>query len=201
MSKRLEHGEEDRSVTRLHSNDLVPIVYHELRRIAAHKLSREPRDVTLQATALVHEAFLRLVGSDRVGWKNRAHFFGAASEAMRRVLIDHARTRQRDKRQPGIPRAEVPIDSLPAAVTRQSEQLLLLDVALSRLEQVDLLKAELVKLRFFGGLSLHDAARLLSISPRTAERYWSFARVWLYQEMMMELQVAMVEFENLANTN
>jgi len=160
---------------------LLPAVYQELRRLAAQKLSREKPGQTLQATALVHEAYLRLVGVDNQTWKSRTHFFAAAAEAMRRILIENARKKHSLKRggghrQVGLYQAEIAIEGC-------SEDLLALDEALAKLETTDKTKADLVKLHYFAGLTMEQAAELLGISPRTAKRYWAYARARLYEEI------------------
>jgi RNA polymerase sigma factor (TIGR02999 family) len=163
------------------ADELLPIVYDELRRLAAHKLSRERPGQTLQATALVHEAYMRLVGSGDPGWQGRGHFFGAAAEAMRRILVERARSKGRIKR--GGDRQRVDMDADLLASDERPEELLALDEALTRLAAQDEEKAEVVKLHFFGGLTLPDTARALGISLATAERRWSYARAWLRVEM------------------
>jgi len=163
------------------AEELLPLVYEELRLLAAQKLSHEPPGQTLQATALVHEAYLRLVGSDDPGWDNRGHFFKAAAEAMRRILIDNARRKQSQKRGGGNLR--VSLDEADAPAEAKSDELIALDEALSRLATEDPVKADLVKLRFFAGLTLDQAARALGISRATAIRHWSFARVWLFHQV------------------
>ena len=160
---------------------LLPLVYAELRRLAARKLLDEPAGHTLQATALVHEAYLRLVGSAPRTWRSRAHFFAAAAEAMRRILIDNARRKGRLKR--GGDRRKVDLDAIDPAATTTSGDLVALDEALGRLEEEDRVKADLVRLRFFAGLTLEQAAELLGISRATASRYWSYARAFLYHEI------------------
>jgi RNA polymerase sigma factor (TIGR02999 family) len=160
---------------------LLPLVYDELRRLAGANLAREAPGQTLQATALVHEAYLRLVGSNEPRFETRGHFFSAAAEAMRRILIDRARSKGRQKRGGGARRLE--LNELDLAVPPPDDDLLALDEALSRLEQEDHTKAELVKLRFFAGLSVEQAAAALGISRATADRYWSFARAWLFHEI------------------
>ena len=157
------------------TDELLPLVYEELRLLAAQKLSREAPGQTLQATALVHEAYLRLVGSDHENWQNHRHFFGAAAEAMRRILVDHAR-RKKSQRRGGAHR-RVELDGLEAAVSEPPEDLLRLDDALTRLAEQDPDVAELVKLRYFGGLTLEQAAEIKGISRRTAGRYWNYARL------------------------
>ena len=162
-------------------DELLPVVYSELRRLAAQKLRRESPGQTIQATALVHEAYLRLVGPQDQSWENRGHFFAAAAEAMRRILIDRARKKKRIKRGAGAQRLDLATLDLTCPVP--SDELLALDEALARLQQQDPQKAELVKLRFFAGMTTEQAAELLNISRATAERHWSFARAWLYREI------------------
>jgi RNA polymerase sigma factor (TIGR02999 family) len=165
------------------SADLLPLVYSELRRLAAQKLAQEKPGQTLQATALVHEVYLRLLGPAEVEqqWSNRGHFFAAAAEAMRRILVEQARHKGRLKR--GSQQKRVDLDSACAISEPPSLDLLALDEALSKLAMEEPAKAELVKLRFFGGLTMSEAAAALGISLATAERYWTFARTWLYAEM------------------
>jgi RNA polymerase sigma factor (TIGR02999 family) len=162
------------------AEELLPLVYDELRRLAAQTLSQEKPGQTLQATALVHEAYIRLVGSDDPHWDGRAHFFAAAAEAMRRILIENAR-RKRQAKHGGGP--AVPLDHVQPTVWERGEDLLDLDEALRRFEEVDGKKAELVKLRYFAGLTIPQAAAALSISVTTANRYWSYARAWLHEEL------------------
>lgn len=163
---------------------LLPLVYEELRKLAAAKLSYERPDHTLQATALVHEAWLRIVG-DQDGssdnWNSRGHFFGAAAEAMRRILIDHARAVQAVKR--GGEQQRIHLDTWNHPAAKQPAKLLELDEALQKLEKQDEVKARIVKLRFFAGMTVKEAATVLKISTATAERYWAYARAWLYAEM------------------
>jgi len=164
---------------------LLPLVYDELRRIAAGKMAREPAGQTLQPTALVHEAWLRLGGDEQPTWQNRAHFFGAAAEAMRRILIDRARRRCALRHGGGQERVD--IDDLElAAGTENDDQLLAIHEALDELAARDPQKAELVKLRYFAGLTIEEAALALGISEPTAKRWWTFARTWLYQEIRAE---------------
>jgi RNA polymerase sigma factor (TIGR02999 family) len=163
------------------AEELLPAVYEELRRLAAQKLSWEPPGQTLQATALVHEAYLRLVGAENQSWKGRTHFFAAAAEAMRRILIENARRKQRLKR--GGDRQRIDLSIAEPPVKEPAEDLLALDEALAKLEASDKLKSELVKLRFFAGLTLEQAGNLLGISQTTAKRYWTYARAWLYREI------------------
>ncbi|MHC4549455.1 MAG: ECF-type sigma factor [Planctomycetota bacterium] len=160
---------------------LLTAVYAELRGLAARRLAREPPGQTLQATALVHEAYLRLVGDEEADWQNRAHFFAAAAEAMRRILVERARRKARLKHGGG--RARQDLDEADLVVLPVPVDLLALDEALGRLAQEDPVKAELVKLRFFAGLEVAEAARVLGISRATADRHWAYARAWLYDTM------------------
>jgi RNA polymerase sigma factor (TIGR02999 family) len=163
---------------------LLPLVYDELRQLAAAKLAQEAKGQTLQATALVHEAYLRLVGGADPRFETRGHFFSAAAEAMRRILIDRARSKGRQKRGGGARRLE--LNELDLASPPPDDDLLALDEALSKLEAEDRVKAELVKLRFFAGLTDEQAASALGISRATAARYWAFARAWLFHEITGE---------------
>lgn len=162
--------------------ELLPLVYDELRRLAAAKLAQERPGQTLEATALVHEAYLRLVG-DKGGptWDSRRHFFAAAAEAMRRILVENARRKNSGKHGGGRVRQDVDVAQL--AAPAPSVDLLALDEALSRLALKDRAKANLVQLRFFTGLTLDEAAQVLGISPATADRNWAYARAWLHQEI------------------
>jgi RNA polymerase sigma factor (TIGR02999 family) len=162
---------------------LLPLVYDELRKLAAQWLARESPGQTLQATALVHEAYLRLIGSETEApsWTGRGHFFSAAAEAMRRILIENARRKRAMKHGGDLQRVD--LDGVDVPQDAPSEDILAVDEALSRLAAEDPTKAELVKLRYFGGLSVEDAGRVLGISRATADRYWAFARVWLYSEL------------------
>lgn len=161
---------------------LLPLVYEELRKLAAENLAREQPGQTLQATALVHEAWLRLVDVDYVQqWSSRRHFFGAAAEAMRRILVDKARRRKRPKH--GGDRRQITIQLEEMSVPVGDSLLESLDEALSRFERVDATACELVKLRYFVGLSLSDAAKTLNLSFRTAERIWAYAKAWLLREV------------------
>jgi RNA polymerase sigma factor (TIGR02999 family) len=163
------------------ASQLLPLVYDELRQLAAQKLAQEKPGQTLQATALVHEAYLRLVGEAEQHWDHRGHFFAAAAEAMRRVLINHARDKGRQKRGGGWQRVD--FDRLAVADQASEDEVLALDEALQRLEQQNQPCAELVKLRFFTGLTMEEAAAALGIAARTAHRYWAFARAWLYDAL------------------
>jgi RNA polymerase sigma factor (TIGR02999 family) len=161
--------------------ELLPLVYDELRKLAAVQLARESPGNSLSATALVHEAYLRLVGPDDVHWDSRGHFFAAAATAMRRILIDRARQKQRIVHGGGRQRQELRPDL--ATAPQDDDDLLALDTALARLAEHDAVKARLVELRYFGGLTGDLAAQVLGISPKTADRYWTYARAWLRREM------------------
>jgi RNA polymerase sigma factor (TIGR02999 family) len=163
------------------AEELLPAVYEELRRLATQKLSREPPGQTLQATALVHEAYIRLVGAESQNWKGRTHFFAAAAEAMRRILIENARRKQRLKRGGG--RQRINLGDADLVAHEPSTDLLALDEALAKLATEDPAKADLVKLRYFAGLTVEQAAEILNISRATAARYWSYARAWLFDEI------------------
>jgi RNA polymerase sigma factor (sigma-70 family) len=185
------------------TDDLFPIVYDELRRLAAAKLARESPGQTLQATALVHEAYLRLLGGERhdrsesgdtpvesrapadrsesPAWQSRGHFFAAAAEAMRRILVEQARRKHRIKR--GGDRVRVELEVAEIAVEPPSDDILALDEALAKLESEHKTKAEVVKLRYFAGLTIEDTAAALGISTPTVKRYWAYARAWLLREI------------------
>jgi RNA polymerase sigma factor (TIGR02999 family) len=164
------------------AEQLLPIVYEELRKLAAHKMTQEDPGHTLQATALVHEAWLRLLKpNERALFQNRAHFFAAAAEAMRRILIESARRKQRIKH--GGKFERVNLDAVEVPLPMPADELLALDEALDRLEKVDARAAEIVKLCFFVGLTQEQAAKELGVSVATAERLWSFARAWLFKEV------------------
>jgi RNA polymerase sigma factor (TIGR02999 family) len=160
---------------------LLPLVYDELRRLAAHRMADEAPGQTLQATALVHEAWLRLGGDDQPSWQNRAHFFAAAAEAMRRILIDNARRKNYLRHGGGAER--VNLDGLDLAASVGDEQLLALNEALDHLAAHDATKAQVVKLRFFAGLTNEQVARVLGVSEPTVKRHWAYARAWLFREM------------------
>lgn len=164
------------------ARELLPIVYEELRRLARHRMAQEVPGNTLQATALVHEAYLRVAGDeDALSWNSRGHFFAAAAEAMRRILIDGARRKNAKKRGGGMNRVD--LDGVDIAIELDEENLLRVDEALAQLEKRDEVGAQLVKLRFFTGLSNVEAAQLLGISERTGKRTWAYARAWLYREL------------------
>jgi RNA polymerase sigma factor (TIGR02999 family) len=162
------------------SEQLLPIVYDELRKLAARRLEREKPGQTLQATALVHEAYLRLVGpADNQRWENRGHFFAAAAEAMRRILVEAARRKKRLRHGGGVRRVELPVDGPSIAST--FEDVLAVHEALDRLAAADAQAAELVKLHYFAGLTIDQAAAVLGVSARKAYTIWSYARAWLFR--------------------
>jgi RNA polymerase sigma factor (TIGR02999 family) len=167
------------------SEQLLPLVYDELRKLAAQKLAQERPGQTLDATALVHEAYVRLVGAPSEGaareWEGCAHFFSAAAEAMRRILVEKARRRRSQKHGGGLPRVDIELADLGAPMP--DEDLLALDEAMGRLAAEDPVRARLVRLRFYAGLSNEEAARVLGISGVTAKRYWRYARAWLHREI------------------
>lgn len=172
-----EYGEDGREVL----PELLPRIYQDLRRLAARYLSRERADHTLQPTALVHEAYLRLTEQDRVRWRNRNHVLGVAAQLMRRVLVDHARAHKAQKR--GGDETRVPLDEAIASVAGGSVDLLDLDDALNRLAALDPRQARIVDLRYFGGLSIEDTAEVMSLSPATVKREWQMARAWLHRAL------------------
>ena len=176
----IEHGNP------LAADQLLPLVYRELRRLAARKMSSEASGHTLQPTALVHEAWLRLAGTDDRKFEGRAHFFAAAAEAMRQILIDHARRKRSLKRGGGAPKLD--LDQVDVATRADDETLLLINEALEKLAREDSRAAELVKLRFFVGMTHEETAQALGISDRSAKRYWTFARAWLYREISAQTQ-------------
>src|SRR4051812_23605098 len=161
------------------AGELLPLIYEQLRNLAAHKMAGEAPGQTLQPTALVHEAWLRLTGNENVKWEGRAHFFGAAAEAMRRILIENAR-RKRALRHGG---GQQRLDILELEITSETkdEELLAVSEALDKFALVDKQKAALVKLRYFAGFTIDETAKVLAISPATAKRYWTYARAWLYE--------------------
>jgi RNA polymerase sigma-70 factor, ECF subfamily len=161
---------------------LVPLVYAELRAIAGRYLSRESQGHTLQSTALVHEAYLKLVGQRSVQWQNRSHFFGIAAQMMRRILVDHARHEHRAKRGGDAPKLSLD-DAMAVAEPESAVDLLALDDALTSLSEIDPRGARIVELRFFSGLTIDETAEVLALSTGTVKRDWSTARAWLYREM------------------
>jgi len=175
MLNAIEHGDPNAAEA------LLPVVYEELRKLAAQKMAHEAPGQTLQPTALVHEAWLRLTGNENVKWDGRAHFFAAAAEAMRRILIDNARRKQRLRHGGGQQRVDILEVDIPAAAN--DEELLAVSDALDKLAAHNQAKAELVKLRYFVGLTIEEAAEILGISAPTAKRHWTYARAWLYREI------------------
>jgi RNA polymerase sigma-70 factor (ECF subfamily) len=163
------------------ASKLIPLVYKELHRLARAYMRRERFDHTLQPTALVHEAYIKLVQQPSIDWQSRAHFFGIAAQVMRRILVDHARGHLREKRGGG--QRAVPIDEALAFAPEQSGELLKLDEALERLTKLDPRQGKIVELRFFGGLTVEQTADLLGISPKTVKRDWSMAKAWLHGEL------------------
>jgi RNA polymerase sigma-70 factor (ECF subfamily) len=163
------------------ADKLLPLVYDEFRALARHYLAQERHNHTLQPTALVHEAYMKLVDQTRVDWQGKSHFFAVAAQAMRRILVDHARAHQRDKRGGG--RARVVLDEAVALSPQKDEDVLALDEALERLGALDPRQAKVVELRFFGGLSVDEVAEALGVSKRTVEGDWTFARAWLSREL------------------
>ncbi len=182
---------ENQEVTRLLSaltrgddgaaSKLIPVVYGELRRLAGSYMRRERVDHTLQATALVHEAYLKLIEQRSANWQSRAHFFGVAAQLMRRILIDHARGHSRQKR--GGEQKRVSLDEAFVFSEKQADELLAVDDSLNRLTEIDPRQARVVELRFFGGLSVEEAAEVLGVSPKTIKRDWSVAKAWLYADL------------------
>jgi RNA polymerase sigma factor (TIGR02999 family) len=163
------------------ADKLLPLVYEELRKLAAHKMANEAPGQTLQPTALVHEAWLRLTDDEYKQWDGRAHFFGAAAEAMRRILVDNARRKKAVRHGGGQQRVDV--NDIELAGALEDDQLLALNDALDRLAARDQPKAELVKLRYFSGMTIEEAARVLDVSEPTAKRWWTYARAWLFSEI------------------
>ena len=166
------------------AEELLPIVYEELRKLAAYKMSLQPPGQTLQATALVHEAYLRLLGNEEKRWENRRHFFSAAAEAMRHILIDRARRRLRVRH--GEKAENVPLDEIEIAAPARDEIVLQLDEALEKLAQTSPEQAEIVKLRFFAGFTEPEIAEILNLSERSVQRQWSYAKAWLFERIETE---------------
>ena len=166
------------------ADELLPLVYDELRMLAERNLRQERPDHTLQATALVHEAYLRLVDSDHTRLRNRAHFFALAAQAMRRILVDHARHHKRQKRGGGV--ARISLDNLPTLAIVTDINLLALDDSMQGLEQVEPRYARIVEMRFFGGMTMEEIAAMLDVSLSTVERDWRVARAWLYRDLGRE---------------
>ena len=167
-------------------NELLPLVYAELRRVAARQLRRERGSLTLQPTALVHELYLRLVDQRHVDWRDRAHFFGVAAQVMRRILVDHARRHRASKRGDGLP--TVSLDEAMEEAAPNHIPVLALDHALDRLADVDQDLARIVELRAFGGLTIEEVACVLRVSPTTAKREWRTAKAWLTRELGLEMR-------------
>jgi len=167
---------------------LLPLVYDELRKLAAAKMARESAGQTLQPTALVHEAWLRLGGAEQPDWKNRAHFFASSAEAMRRILIERARRRQAERHGGELQRVDIHDSALEIAAPGSDDEVLAVHEALDRLAAHDVRKAELVKLRYFVGLTLEQAAEVLAVSVPTAKRDWAYARAWLFKEISQSRQ-------------
>ena len=163
------------------ADQLLPLVYDELRKLAASKMAREAPNQTLQPTALVHEAWLRLVGAENPTFANRAHFFAAAAEAIRRILIDKARRKRAIRH--GAGKEHVQLDELEIAAPTNDDEILEIDEALDKLAQQNSAEADLVKLRYFVGMTLEEAAKAMNISPRTADNYWAHAKAWLFNEI------------------
>ena len=162
-------------------DELTPLVYQELKRIAGGQLRKERPGHTLQATALVHEAYLKLVDQSEVAWQNRAHFFGIAAQVMRRILLDYAKQRVRDKRGGGM--HHTTLDEGLVVSSDRASDLVVIDEALTRLEQLDPRQAKVVEMRFFGGLSVAETAEAMGISAPTVKREWAMAKAWLYREL------------------
>lgn len=185
---------EDLAAGRIHSSDtLLPLVYEQLRRTAQQRMAQERPGHTLTATALVHEAYARLIGDEGVRWDGRGHFFAAAAEAMRRILIEHARSRGRVKR--GGDRERVPLSVVDLAEESDPERIMALDGAIRRLGEQDGRLAEIVRLRFYAGLSVEETASALGVSDRTVKRDWAFARAWLHKELGLDESGAVESLE------
>ena len=165
------------------ADELLPLVYQELRRLAAQKMSHERPGQTLQATALVHEAYIRLIGIEAQNWKSRGHFFAAAAEAMRRILVENARRKKSLKHGGGHQRINIDEAVLMDCQNVSADDLIALDEVLQKFFEKDSIKAELVKLRYFAGLTIEQTAEVLGISQATAKRYWAYARAWLIREI------------------
>lgn len=184
-----EKGEVTNLLARFREGDreaeakLIPLIYHELRRLASRHLKHERGDHTLQPTALVHEAFMRMVSEPQPSWQNRAHFFGVAARLMRQILVDHARRHQSLKRGGAFLRSTFE-EGLPIYSGEKSAELLALDDALSRLALQDDRQSRIVELKFFAGLDIGEISKVLEVSPRTVKRDWTMARAWLHQEMI-----------------
>ena len=167
------------------SEELLPLVYNDLRNLAAARMAQELAGQTLQATALVHEAWLRMIGAGDRGWQNRAHFFGAAAEAMRRILVDNARHKSRLKRGGG--QIKLDIDDLDLAAVTPNDKVLLINEALEQLQAEDKEKARIVVMKFFGGMTNQEVAENLGVTERTVERQWAYAKAWLFQAIRTQI--------------
>jgi RNA polymerase sigma factor (TIGR02999 family) len=176
----LDWSEGDKSAL----NRLMPLVYDELRKLAHHYMGRERQGHTLQTTALVNEAYLRLIDQRSVQWQNRAHFFGIASRMMRRILVDHARSRQYGKRGGGT--HQVPLDEVMVVSPERAADVVALDDALTALAEIDERKTKIVEMRFFGGLSIDETAEVIGVSPGTVMRDWTLAKAWLHRQISKE---------------
>lgn len=162
-------------------SDILPLVYDELRKISSKYLRDEYRNHTFQTTELVHEAFIKLTGSENISWQSRAHFFGIAAQSMRQILVDHARKRKAKKRGEG--KVNISLDEILELSDQSDEQIIALDEALKKLESIEERSSKIVELRFFSGLTIDETAEVLNISPATAKRDWNFAKAWLYREI------------------
>jgi len=172
-------------LSKLSAEELLPVIYEQLRNLARHYMSGERQDHTLQTTALVHEAYVRLAGSSQVDWHNQRQFFHAAAEAMRRILIDRGRQRRQLKRGggPAGPARKIPLSAVDPAFENDPDRILAVDEAILRLEQKDPEVAKIVRLRFYAGLSVEETAQVLGVSQRTVMREWTYARAWLFREL------------------
>lgn len=162
-------------------NEILPLVYNELRKISSKYLRDEYRNHTFQTTELVHEAFIKLIGDENISWESRAHFFGIAANSMRQILVDHARKRTAKKRGEG--KLIIPLEGALEVSNQSDEQIIALDEALKKLETIEERACRIVELRFFSGLTIEETAHSLNISPATAKRDWNFAKAWLYKEI------------------
>lgn len=162
-------------------NEILPLVYDELRKISSKYLRDEHRKHTFQTTELVHEAFIRLIGDENISWESRAHFFGIAANSMRQILVDYARKRTAKKRGEG--KSNISLDSAQEISIQSNEQIIALDNALKKLESLEERSSKIVELRFFSGLTIEETAQAMNISPATAKRDWNFAKAWLYKEI------------------
>lgn len=162
-------------------NQILPLVYNELRKISSKYLRDEYRQHTLQTTELVHEAYIKLIGSNKLSWESRSHFYGIAAKSMRQILVDYARKRKSQKRGEG--KTELPLDEAHFVIGESEEQLLNLNDALDKLESIEERSSKIVELRFFSGLSIEETAKILNISAATVKRDWKFAKAWLYREI------------------